>query len=75
MEKNNKRRQTMKTQNIKEKLLSNQITTCNRKGKKAGHDELARKLDANVRVTNFRVLFAAYHARVQGSLDMRLAES
>ena len=39
-----------------------------RKGKKSGQAELARKLDANVRVTNFRVLFAVYHARVQGPL-------
>ena len=37
-----------------------------RKKKKAGQVELARKLDANVRVTNFRVLFAAYRARVHG---------
>ena len=57
----------MKTQNIKGKLLSNQIAT---RKKKAGQVELERKLDANVRVTNFRVLFAAYRARVQGPLNM-----
>ena len=45
----------MKTQNIKEKLLSNQIAPRNTKEKKAGQ------------VTNFRVLFAAYRARVQSS--------
>ena len=56
----------MKTQNIKEKLLSNQIAPRNTKEKKAGQVELARKLDANVRATNFPVLFAAYRARVQG---------
>ena len=43
----------MKTRNIKRQLLSNQIAT--RKKKKAGQAELARKLDANVRITNFRV--------------------
>ena len=52
-------------------MLSNQ----NERKKKAGQVELAQKLDANVRVTNFRELFAAYRACVQGSLDMRLAES
>ena len=36
--------------------------------KKAGQVELARTLDANVRVTNVCVLSAAYRARVQGSL-------
>ena len=56
----------MKTQNIKGKLLSNQIATRNTKEKKAGRVELARKLDADVRVTDFRVLFAAYLAHVQG---------
>ena len=65
MEKNNKWRQTKKTQNIKEKLLSNQIETRNPKEKKAGQAEFARKLDANFRVTNFCVLFVAYRARVQ----------
>ena len=49
----------MKTQNIKGKLLSNQIATRNTKEKKARQVELARKLDPNVRVMNFRVLFAA----------------
>ena len=34
----------MKTQNIKGKLLSNQIATRNTKEKKAGQVELARKL-------------------------------
>ena len=34
--------------------------------KKAGQVELARKLDANVRVMNFRVSFVAHRARVQG---------
>ena len=58
----------MKTQNIKGKLLSNQIATCNTTEKKAGQVELAQKLDANVRVMNFRVLFAAYRARVQSPL-------
>ena len=38
----------MKTQNIKRKLLSNQIATRNTKEKKAGQVELARKLDAIV---------------------------
>ena len=56
----------MKKQNIKEKLLSNQIVTHNTKEKKAGLAELVRKPDANVRVTNFRVFFVAYCARVQG---------
>ena len=60
----------MKTQNIKEKLLSNQIATRNTK-KKAGQVELARKLDANVCVTNSRVLFVAYRARVQGPKQSR----
>ena len=60
----------MKTQNIKGKLLSNQIATRNTK-KKAGQVEVARKLDANVRVTNFRVLFEAYRAPVQGSKQSR----
>ena len=54
-------------QNIKGKVLSNQRATCNTKEKKTGQVELERKLDANVRVTNFRVLFAAYRARVQGT--------
>ena len=40
-----------------------------RKTKKAGQVDLARKLDANVRVKNFRGLFAAYRARVQGPYD------
>ena len=57
--KKNKRRQTKKTQNIKGKLLSNQI---------AAHNLKEKKLDANVRVKNFRVLFAAYRARVPGPL-------
>ena len=43
-----------KMQNIKGKLLSNQIATHNTKEKKAGLAELARKLDTNV-----CVLFAA----------------
>ena len=51
----------MKTQNIKGKLLSNQIATRNTKEKKAGQVDFSRKLDANV-----RVLFAAYCAHVQG---------
>ena len=60
-------RKTKKTQNIKGKLLSNQIATATRKKKKAGQVELARKLDSNnVRVTNFGVLFTAYCARVAG---------
>ena len=59
------RRQTKKTQNIKRQLLSNQVATRNTKEKKAGQAGLARKLDASFRVTNFRVLFAAYRARVQ----------
>ena len=46
-----------KTLNIKGKLLSNQTATRNTKEKKA-----ARELDANVRVTKFGVLFAAYRA-------------
>ena len=45
----------MKTNEENRKLLSNQIATRNTKEKKAGQVELARKLDANVRVTNFRV--------------------
>ena len=49
--------------------MSNQIATSNTKEKKARQVELARKLDANVRVTSFRVLFAAYRARVQGPLQ------
>ena len=60
----------MKTQNIKGKMLSNQIATRNTKEKKAGQVELARKLDANVHVSKFRVLFAAYRARVQGPLNI-----
>ena len=49
-------------QNIKGKLLFNQIAARNTKEKKkAEQTELARKLDANV-----RVVFAAYRARVQG---------
>ena len=47
----------MKTQNIKGKFLFNQITTRNTKEKKAGQVELARKLDANARVTNFSCAF------------------
>ena len=50
--------------------MFNQIATRNTKEKKAWQAELARKLDANVRVTNFRVLFAAYRARVQGPLAL-----
>ena len=50
--------------------MSNQIATHNTKEKKAEQVELARKLDANIRVTNFRVLFAAYRACVQGPLAM-----
>ena len=69
MEKNNEWRQTVKTQNIKWKLLSNQIVTRNMKEKKAGQAELARKLYANICITNFRALFVAYCARVQGSLE------
>ena len=57
----------MNTQNIKGKLLSNQIAT--QKKKKAGQVELARKLDANVRVTNFRVLFAAYRVQFEISFN------
>ena len=57
-------------QNIKGQLLPNQTATRNTK-KKAGQAELARKLNANVRVTNFRVLFAAYRARVQGPLKRK----
>ena len=53
----------MRTQNIKGKLLSNHIATRNTNEKKAGQVELARK-----RVTNFRVLFSASRARVQGPL-------
>ena len=62
----------MKTQNIKRKLLLNQIATRNTKERKAGQVELARKLDTNVRATNFRVLFAAYCARVPGPLGQSL---
>ena len=58
----------MKMQNIKGKLLSNQIATRNTKEKKTGQVELARKQGANVRATNFRALFAAYRARVQAPL-------
>ena len=58
MEKNNKWRQTKKTQNIRGKLLSNQIATRNTKEKKkTGQVELARKLD--ISVTTSRVLFVA----------------
>ena len=39
---------------------------------RARHADLARKLDANVCVTNFRVFFAAYRARVQGPLPNAL---
>ena len=46
--------------------IRSQLAT--KKENKAGQVELARKLDANVRVTNFHVLFAAYRARVQGPL-------
>ena len=45
-------------------------TDRNTKEKKAEQVRLARKLGANVRVTNFRVLFAAYRARVQGPLSL-----
>ena len=38
---------------LKGKLLSSQIATRNTKEKKAGQVEHARKLNANVRVTNF----------------------
>ena len=55
----------MKTNEENRKLLSNQIATRNTKEKKAGQVELARKLDANVRVTNFQMLFAAHRARAQ----------
>ena len=48
--------------------MSNQIATCNTKEKETGQAELAQKLDANVRVTSFRALFAAYHAHAQGPL-------
>ena len=54
-----------KTQHMKGKLLSNKIATRNAKKSWAG---LARKLDANVHVTNFRVLSVAYRARLQGPL-------
>ena len=50
------------------KYLSNQIGTRNLKEKKAWQAELARKLDANVRDTNLRVLFAAFRACVQGPI-------
>ena len=70
MEKNNKWRQTKNTQNIKGKLLSNQIATRTTKEKKAGQAELARKLNANVGTTNVCVLFAAYRTRVQGKHAM-----
>ena len=53
-------------QNIKGNLLSNQIATRNTNEKKTGQVELVRKLAANNRVTNFRVLFGAYRVRVQG---------
>ena len=42
MEKNDKLRQTIKSQNFKGKLLFNQIATRNTKEKKAGQIELAR---------------------------------
>ena len=58
----------MNTQNIKGKLLSNQIAT--RNNKKAGQVELARKLAANVRVADFHVLFVVYSARVHGPLQL-----
>ena len=48
----------LKRKILKGKLLFNQIATRNTNEKKAEQVELARKLDANVRVTNFRVLFA-----------------
>ena len=56
-----------------QKLLSDQIATRNSQHetrntkKQAGQVELAQKLDAKVRVTNFCVLFAAYRTRVQVS--------
>ena len=56
----------MKTQNIKGKLLSNQITTRNTKEKKAGQVELARKLDANT------FMLRNYRARKQGPLMWNL---
>ena len=57
----------MKTPNtIRKKLSFNQIATRHTKEKKAGQVEFAQKLDAKVRVTNFRVLFASFCARVQG---------
>ena len=51
-------------QNIKGKLLSNQIETSNTKEETAGQAELARKQDVNVRVTNFRGFY------VQGPLGL-----
>ena len=54
--------------------MSSQIATSNTKDKKAGHAELARKLDTNDRAMNFCVLFAAYRACVQGPLPSCLVE-
>ena len=53
-------------QNIKGKLLSNQIETSNTKEETAGQAELARKQDVNVRVTNFCGFY------VQGPLGLSI---
>ena len=66
MEKINQWRQTKKTQNIKGKLLSNQIATRNTKEQKAGQVELARKLDPNF------VCFSRHIALVCRALNKKL---
>ena len=63
----------METKKRKHKILKEnscpiRLQLATRKNQKARRAELARKLDANVRVTNICVLFAAYRARVQGPL-------
>ena len=54
--------------NYERKIVVQSDRNSQHERKKAGQVELARKLDANVCATNFRVLFEAYRARVQGPL-------
>ena len=71
MHEKKKWKQTRKAQDIKGKYSCPIRSQLERK--KGGPAELAQKLDANVRVTNFCALFAAYRARVQGLLTLWLA--
>ena len=68
MEKNNKWRQTMKTQNIKGKLLSNQIATRNTKEKKSWAGWACTKTGCERSCYEFSCAFRGISRSVQGPL-------